>query len=147
MMNDDMIRNIDYLKEKADISYEEAATLLERYDGNVMRVLVELEHQGRVYAQPSAGYSNETYEQKVCEDVNEAKEKATSFMNRAFNTRLVVDKKNKEGKKETVANLSVPFAIGVTLVAPYLTAASAAIAICTGHNVHIRKAKDEKDED
>lgn len=146
MMNDDMLRNIDYLREKANVSYEEAADLLERYEGNVMRVLVELERQGRVYSQPTvedAGYTTQSTHQS---NANEAKEKATSFINKAFQTRLVVEKKNEDGKKETVANLSVPFAAVVAVAAPWLTVATAGIAMVTGHNVKIEKEKTEPED-
>ena len=142
MMNNDMLANIEYLREKADVSYEEAERLLEQHDGNVMRVLVELEQQGRVYAQPHGGHDR-TSEQQHRDNFDEAKEKATSFINKAFQTHLVVERKNENGEKETVANLNLPFAAGVTIVAPWLTLATAGIAAVTGHSVKIEKEKTE----
>ena len=143
MMNDDMIRNIEYLREKADVSYEEAMELLDRYDGNVMRVLVELEHQGRVYDQPAAsGYSASNAEWQQAKE--EAKEKANSFFGKALKTRLVVEKKGEKGEKETIANLNLPFAAGVAIVAPWVTLGTAALAFATGHNVKLETESDEK---
>lgn len=143
MMNDDMLTNIDYIREKANVSYEEAAELLERYDGNVMRVLVELEHQGKVYAQPAADQSRDAYQQRQS-NASDAKDKAASFINNAFKNRLVIERKRDDGEKELVANVSVPVALGVTVFAPYLTAAVAGVGFLTGHSVKIRKEKTER---
>lgn len=144
MMNNDMLKNIDYLREKADVSYEEAETLLERYDGNVMRVLVELERQGRVFQNPNAEYNHSG--QQFQNDLNDAKEKASSFFDKALHTRLVVEKKDDDGKKETIANLNLPFAAGMAIVAPWVAVGSAAIAFATGHNIKF-KADKKKDEE
>lgn len=146
-MNDDMLRNIDYLREKADVSYEEAANLLERYDGNVMRVLVELEQQGRIYTQPTGNSAaQDTRRQQDQFDANEVKEKAKTFVDKAFKTRLVVEKKGENGGTETVANLSAPFAAGAAVVAPWLAVAAAGVAFVTGHNVKIEKADSDETE-
>lgn len=148
MMNDDMLRNIEYLREKANVSYEEAAELLERFDGNVMRVLVELEHKGRVYSQAPVDDDQTRYQQREYYNTNrnEAKDKAASFINKAFQTRLVVERKREDGEKETVANLSAPFAAGAAIVAPWLTVATAGLAFVTGHNVKIKtEEKDSQD--
>lgn len=143
MMNEDMIRNIDYLREKANVSYEEAMTLLERNDNNVMRALVELEQQGRVYTQAQAESANAQQGpsdwQKRQNEKREAKEKAASFFQRAFQTRLVVERKQEDGDKATVANLSVPFVIGATIIAPYLAVATAAITLVCGYQVKVKK--------
>ncbi len=77
---EDMLRNIEYLREKADVSYEEAQALLERFEGNVMRALVELEHQGRIYGQPQA----EAHARQADPDFAAAKAKAASFWNQAM---------------------------------------------------------------
>lgn len=140
---DDMLSSIEYLRQKANVTYEEAVELLERYEGNVMRALVELEQQGRVYPQGSAEKA-ETDSQHAQRHVNEAKEKTASFLQKAFENRLVVERKNDSGEKELVANVSMPFAVGVAVFAPYLAVATAAVAFATGHNVNIRKEK--KDE-
>ena len=93
MTNNDMLANIEYLREKANVSYEEAEQLLEAHNGNVMRVLVELEHQGRVFskegtaAEPKQNWSQ--YDQKH----NDGMRKMKSFVQKAIQTRLVVEKK------------------------------------------------------
>lgn len=146
-MMDDMLRNIEYLREKADVSYEEASDLLTRYDGNVMRVLVELEHQGRVYAQPAPEQTGraQSQQQQQQQECSAAKEKATSFINKALATKLVVEKKNEDGEKDTVLNVNVPLAAGIAIAAPWLTLAAAGLAFVTGHNVKIEREKPNQD--
>lgn len=135
MTHEEMLRNIDALRERADISYEEALELLEKNDGDVTRALIELENQGRLHANTSAqdcGSQTTTH-------AGEAKEKATSFFKKACQTRLVVERKGADGEPETVANLSAPFAVGVTIIAPYVTLASAALGVVSGLHVKVRK--------
>ena len=43
MMNNEMIQNIEYLREKANVSYEEATELLENNNGDVMHAMIELD--------------------------------------------------------------------------------------------------------
>ena len=145
MMNDDMLGNIEYLREKANVSYEEAAELLERFDGNVMRVLVELEHQGKVYTSANSNSNTKSNQQRNCsKEAEAAKQRAANFANKAFRTRIVVEKRDEDGEKQTVMNLSAPFALGVTVFAPYVTVASAVVAFATGHSVKIKKVRAEK---
>lgn len=145
MMNDDMIRNIEYLREKADVSYEEAATLLERYDGNVMRVLVELERQGRIYDQAAAGGAQQAHRAQAKPQQakkNESKAKAADVINRAFEYHMVIEGGN--GEKKTIANLSAPFVVVAAAFAPHLAIASAAITFVCGYRVKFRREKGGK---
>lgn len=145
-MTADMMKNVDFLRERTNVTYEEAITVLERNEGDVMRALVELEHEGRVNVQhtTTAGEQDQSEgenRQAHC-DVNQAKEKASSFFNKACQTRLVIEKESENGEKSTVANLSAPFAVGVTVLAPYITLASAALSVASGYQVRVKK--DEK---
>ncbi len=145
-MNDDTIRNIEYLREKADVSYEEAATLLERYDGNVMRVLVELERQGRIYGQQATA-SDEAWQETPKDNPQDARSKANKAkvadaINRAFEYHMVIEGGN--GEKKTIADLSAPFVVGATVFAPHLAIASAAITFVCGYRVRFKRVKGKK---
>lgn len=135
MMHDDTLRNIEYLREKADVSYEEAADLLDRYDGNVMRVLVELERQGRIYKNESATGTKPPNAQCKAE---QKKPNEPSFLQKALSHRLVVENGSGE-KKETIANLSAPFCAGATLVAPHLAIGSVALMFVLGYRIKLKK--------
>lgn len=138
MMNNDMLANIEYLREKADVSYEEAERLLNAHDGNVMRALVDLEHQGRVYAQsPLEGEHEPKQAQPNWED-HESVKKAKSFLKRAFQMRLVIEKKTGDTAK-MIACVPVPFAVITVLVAPWLAVGTAAVVFATGHNARVER--------
>jgi len=47
-MQDNRIEQIDYLRSKAGLTYEEAVAQLERYDGDLTQCMIELERQGRI---------------------------------------------------------------------------------------------------
>lgn len=147
MMHDDMLRNIEYLREKADVSYEEALSLLEQFDGNVMRVLVELERQGRVYPQDHAAHEAPGQEAHYRQPHNEyqkkaesAKKQASSFISKALQHRLVIESGSGEEKK-TIANLSAPYCAGAAIIAPHLAVGSVALMFVLGYKVKIKKEK------
>ncbi len=146
MMNDDTLRNIEYLREKADVTYEEAFNLLTKFDGNVMRVLVELERQGRVY--PTGGYGRPDAQQadKCAEKEQKAKankKKVSEVIGDALSHRLVVETGTGENKK-TIANLSAPYAVGASILAPYVSIPTVALMFVLGHRVRIEKDKPVK---
>ncbi|MDR1598741.1 MAG: hypothetical protein LBS11_02535 [Oscillospiraceae bacterium] len=47
-INSETLEKVEYLRSKADISYEEALSMLERFDGDLTRVLIELERANRI---------------------------------------------------------------------------------------------------
>lgn len=142
MTNNDMLANIEYLREKANVSYEEAEQLLMQNEGNVMRVLVLLERQGNTYANDGSLVPStaQRYDYKQCG----AMKNASSFFQRALATRLVIEKKMENGDKKLVVNVPVPYAVGFLLLAPRVTLGIAIIAFATGHSVRIQKAELKK---
>ena len=69
--------------------------------------------------------------------MNEAKGKAKSFLEKAKQTRLVIERKNQHGEKETVANVSALVAGCATIVVPYLTIGAGLLTLVTGHQVKV----------
>ena len=143
MNNDDMLRNIEYLREKADVSYEQAALLLEEFDGNVMRVLVELERQGSVY--PPAGAQEQTHHtppqfshDSAGKPPKDVKRQASNFISQALQHHVVVES-GKGEKKKTIANLSAPFVVGAAALAPHIAVASAGLMFALGYRVKVEK--------
>lgn len=140
MMNDETLRGIEYLREKADVSYEEAERVLQENGGNVMRALVALEQQGRVHQQPHDGENTASGAERQPDGGQTAGEKAETFARKAFRKRIVVEKKRQDGTAETVVNLSVPVAIGATIIAPYVALGSAIITFACGYHVRMKES-------
>ena len=55
------VEQIDYLREKASITYEEALETLERCEGDLARCLVDLERKGRIKPQRKAAGAENNY--------------------------------------------------------------------------------------
>lgn len=143
MTNNDMLANIEYLREKANISYEEAEQLLEANDGNVMRVLVELEREGRVYTQGgTAKHDWRQYDEKAEKNCEATKKRTRTFVRGALRTKLLIEKQGDE-EKNVAAAVPLPFAVAFALGAPWVTVATAGVVLATGYN--LRLEKDEKD--
>jgi hypothetical protein len=138
VMSGDMLDKVDYLRERADVTYEEAMQLLEKNSGDVVASLVELEKQGRIYTH-QADCREHFRMHHSHHDAQEARKKAATFFKDACNTRIVIEKHNENGENETVANVSAPVAACITVVAPYLSLAAGAIALATGHQFKIKK--------
>ena len=79
----EMLEKVERLREKADVSYEEARAALEEANGDLLDAMVLLERQGKVRRPQQATYSTEYEEQKeyvrVRDKVEEQKESAPSF--------------------------------------------------------------------
>lgn len=145
MMNKEMLESIEYLRERADVSYEEAEQLLGRFDGNVMKALVELERQGRVYAQPhDSGAEPAGSPRQESDPVEEGLKKAKSFFNNAMKNHLVVEKKE-DGKPTKVVEVPVPLAVITAVAAPWLAVAAAGVGFATGYTAKVEKTEDEDD--
>ena len=137
MMNNEMLKNIEYLREKANVSYEEAMELLQDNNDDVMRALIELEKKGRLYSQPDDFDEKAQTEQHCHAGCKEVKSKAASFFNKAKLTRLVIKRKNKYEEKETVANISALAAAGVAIIAPHFTFVVILLTLITGHQIKV----------
>ena len=132
-MTDDILQKIVYLRERADVTYEEAEQILTKNNGDVVASLVELEKQGRV----NGGGHAKMQHNNCC--TQETKEKVTSFFKEACKTRIVIEKRKENGDRETVVNVNAPVAAGITILAPHLTLAAGVIALATGHQFKVKK--------
>ena len=79
----EMIEKVERLREKADVTYEEAKAALEQTDGDLLDAMVLLERQGKVKEPKQGAFSTEYEEQKdyirVKDKVDEQERSAPSF--------------------------------------------------------------------
>lgn len=153
MKDQELLQSIEYLREKADISYEEAANLLEEQNGDVMYVLIEMEKQGRLYTQE---YDERVYESQEEEWRKEARKRseeirkdASSLWKKASNVRFVVEKRKGNGKRVQVMNANAFVTAGVALFAPHIAVTAAALGWIAGYEPRIEKQgkKDQNNEE
>ena len=112
------IEDIEILRQKSGISYEEAVNLLEYHNGSLARALVDLEKNGRIKSDASA---------------SSAQSKGLKgLFNFLFRLRLKVKK-----DRMTIINLSSLFVIVVLSTAPHICILGLIVSLALGYHISI----------
>lgn len=117
------VEDIEILRQKSDISYEEAVNLLEYHNGSLARALVDLERNGRLLdsrTRPSAGKPGH--------------KSRHHFWNMLFKLRVKVFKGD-----TPIINISVLFTIFSFLLAFWLVILSALAALLMGYRFKVER--------
>ncbi len=118
--------DVETLRAKTGVSYEEAVDLLDKYDGDMTRSLIELEKRGRL----------DDRSIKINMNGNAA-DLVQKWWRKGCDTRLMVERDG-----ETLINLSALFMILALLLGWKLVVASAILALALGCRVHLRRASE-----
>jgi hypothetical protein len=113
----EMFEKVEYLRNKADVSYEEAVQLLERYDGDLTRALIELERSGRI--RPESAPEHEGREE-ARHDRRDSYTRHGSYHASRFLTVLFKNKLQVLKGEEIIASLPIAYYLFFALVAPHL---------------------------
>lgn len=113
------IEDIEILRQKSGISYEEAVNLLEYHNGSLARALVDLEKNGRL---KSEGYTNRRH--KGLKGVFET----------LFRLRVKVKK-----DRTTIINLSSLFVLLVVSTAPHICVIGLIVSLVLGYRISIER--------
>lgn len=116
------IEDIEILRRKSGISYEEAVNLLEYHNGNLARALVDLERNGRIKPQAE--------QKKAASSPSNGGKKASNFFGRMYRFRLIVKKGN-----ITIINLSLLFSLVALLISPHLIFLGLIVLLVLGYRV------------
>ena len=116
------IEDVETLRSKAGLSYEEAVSLLDKYDGDLARALIELEKRGQVNAKADLKF-----------DAEEFVEWVKKMWYKGMNTRVIIERKG-----ETLVNLPVLFLILMLILGVQAVIAAAVIMLVTGCSVSLR---------
>lgn len=130
------LEDVELLRRKSGISYEEAISLLDYHSGDVARVLADLEKNGRLKEEPAGQAAGRAAAQAAVRKTEEQKNggsKAMSFIQKLYRTRFKVKK-----GETTIINLSVLFvALAVFLFSPHLAVLSLILGLILGYRVTI----------
>ena len=126
------IEDIEMIRRKSGISYQEAVALLDYHNGNVARALIDLERNGRILSE--AEQSRRAAEKKNDADSRSGKQEKSSFIQRLYRTRLKVNKGD-----ITIANLSALFCGACILFSPHMTIAAVIAALVLGYKIHVER--------
>ena len=117
------LEDVETLRSKAGVSYEEAVALLDKYNGDTARALIELEKRGRLDNAPQGHKVN----------FDEILEQLKQLWNKGLTTRIRVERKG-----ETLINLSVLFLLLMLLLGAYAVLAAVILGLVCGCSVHIQ---------
>ena len=124
------LEDVEALRGKAGISYEEAVSLLEKYEGDVARALIELEKRGQLGA--SAQNAKFT--------MDDAIEWVKKLWHKGRTTRVVVERKG-----EMLINLSAAFLLLMLILGPYSVVVAFILTLISGSSVSL-KTEDNKEQ-
>lgn len=134
----EMLEKVEYLRGKADIGYKEAVELLERYDADLTRILIELERSGRIRPESAANADYDSYEDgrhNWHEHRHHTNHHASRFLTILFKNKLQVLR-----GEEVIASLPIAYYILAALIAPHLFFISVALMFLCG--CRIRRKQD-----
>lgn len=120
------IEDIELIRKKSGISYQEAVALLDYHNGNVARALIDLERNGRIKNDTTTKTKNDSTKRSTNGLVN--------FFSRLYQFRLKIKKEN-----IIIANISLLFALLALLVSPHLVLISAIVILVLGYKVSFNK--------
>lgn len=109
------IEDIELIRRKSGIGYQEAVALLDYHNGDVTRALIDLERNGKLRSEP------------------EEKKAAPAGEKSFLRTRIHVTNGG-----ETIINLSVLFMLGVLLFSPWVVIASLILCLVQGYQISIK---------
>lgn len=123
------IEDVELLRRKAGMTYQEAVALLEYHNGNLAMALVDLENKGKLKEEAgAAARSTAAPADHSAKKPGDTKEKAINFLQKLYQCRVKVHK-----GETPVINLSVIFAGAALLFAPHITVTGVILAMILGY--------------
>lgn len=123
------IEDIELIRKKSGISYQEAVALLDYHNGNVARALVDLERNGRI--KPES-------QQKTSTSSSGNSHSSRGVLSRLFSKFYRFRLKVKKGDI-VIANLSLLFFLLALMISPHLVIIAAILVLILGYRVSFDK--------
>lgn len=121
------IEDIELLRRKSGISYQEAVALLDYHNGNVARALVDLERNGRIKPESSQDKSSGAGQKRDSRGL-------MNFLSRMYQFRIKVKK-----EQTVILNLSLLFTILTCLISPHLVVVGVILVLVLGYRISFDK--------
>ena len=124
------IEDIEMLRQKSGVSYQEAVALLDYHNGSLARALIDLEKHGRLKTENGTEKEGtQTMDTKAENShISGTKEKALTLLQKLYRSRVKI-RKGDTG----ICNVSVLFAALCLLLAPHMTIAGVIISMILGY--------------
>ena len=121
------IEDIELLRKKSGLSYQEAVNLLDYHSGSLARALIDLEKHGRLKEEDNNGKEG-TRTMSDNTKRNETKEKALGLLQKLYRSRVKIRKGD-----TNVFNVSVLFSALCLLLAPHMTITGVIVSMILGY--------------
>lgn len=129
------IEDIELIRRKSGISYQEAVSLLDYHNGNVARALVDLERNGRLKPDAAAQDAPKSAEKKASTAAaSKSKGGFMHFINKLYRARVKVARQS-----IPILNISLLFTLVAALISPHLLILSAILILLLGYRVSFDK--------
>lgn len=128
------IEDIELIRKKSGISYQEAVALLDYHNGNVARALVDLERNGRIKDGSAAPKKKNTSSFHMEADVDINKSSIMSFLHKCYRARVKIRRED-----TPILNISILFSVLALLISPHLVIIGALIALVLGYKFSFDK--------
>ena len=125
------LEDIETLRSKASVSYEDAVALLDKYDGDIARALIELEKSGRLNSAPKETGSGMT----------DFTARIKDLWRKGLTTRIIIERKG-----TCLVNLSVSFLLLMTVLGIYSMLCALLLTLMSGCSISIRSAAKHTDQ-
>ena len=126
------IEDIELIRKKSGISYQEAVALLDYHNGNVARALVDLERNGRIKDSTEAPKKKNTA--NVHMDVEINKSNVMNLIHKCYRARVKIRRED-----TVILNVSALFAGLSLLISPHLAIIGAIICLVLGYKFSFDK--------
>ncbi|MBX4271430.1 DUF4342 domain-containing protein [Clostridium estertheticum] len=120
------LEQIDELRKRANVSYEDAKNALEQNEGNLIKSLIYLEKQNKIKP-----------DEKPCND-NTFFKNVLSLIKKGNETKLIIKKND-----NVVLNICVTLAVIIAISAAPIVIVGLILAIITNHKIRIVKKNNE----
>lgn len=126
------IEDIELIRRKSGISYQEAVALLDYHNGNVARALVDLERNGRLKEGAEAPKKKGGANAHMDVEIN--KSNVMNLVHKCFRARVKIRRED-----TPILNVSALFAALAVLISPHLVIVGAIIALVLGYKFSFDK--------
>ena len=121
------IEDIELLRKKSGLSYQEAVALLDYHNGSLARAIIDLEKSGRLKNEEDIQKEG-TRTMSENGRKNETKEKALNLLQKLYRSRIKIRKGD-----TSIVNVSVLFGGLCLLLAPHMTIAGVIVSMILGY--------------
>lgn len=128
------IEDIELIRRKSGISYQEAVALLDYHNGNVARALVDLERNGRIKENPEPRKEKTAHFTASVNGKPVNKSTVMELVHKCFRARVKLRRED-----TPILNVSALFAVLALLISPHLVIIGAIIALMLGYKFSFDK--------